>query len=112
MILVEAKGNMDSYEDMNYSEESFMDKVSRKIKGFKRDHPVIFWIAVALVALLFILIIVIIIVYRKPKPEKNGNNGKESFKTKDDKDVPDEFAYVNSYILSTLGEDDEAKKLL
>lgn len=112
MILVCAKGAMDSYEQLDRNEGSFFDKVARKIKAFKAEHPILFWVIIALVVATFIIIIVVIVVYRKPKPEKHGENGKEGFRTKDDKDIPDEFAYVNSYILSTLGEDEEAKKLL
>lgn len=104
---------MDSYEQLDRNGGSFFDRVAQKIKVFKAEHPILFWVIIALVIATFVIIIVIIIiVYRKPKPEKHGENGKEGFRTKDEKDIPDEFAYVNSYILSTLGEDEEAKKLV
>ena len=102
----------DSVSNENTSEEGGFEKFKRKIVNFKNEHPFIFWGVIVALIVVVIGVILLIALSSKPKPEKNGENGKEGFVGKDGNAISDEFAYVNSYILSTLGDEDATKNLL
>lgn len=77
-----------------------------KIKEFKKNHTVLFYmIIVFVVAILIATIVVIVYVVNKKKKEKS----KEKYSASND--INDEFDYVNSVIYSTLGDVSELEKI-
>lgn len=77
-----------------------------KIKEFKQDHPVLFWVIIAMV-IVVVLIGIIVTVYSVNKKKKK--ESKEEFSASND--INDEFDYVNSVIYSTLGDVSELEKI-
>lgn len=77
-----------------------------KIKEFKKNHSVLFWLIIAAVVITLIGIIVAI-VYAVNKKKKE--ESKEGYSASND--INDEFDYVNSVIYSTLGDVSELEKI-
>ena len=77
-----------------------------KIKEFKKNHFVLFWVIIItiIIALIGIIVAVVYIVNKKKKKES-----KEGYSASND--INDEFDYVNSVIYSTLGDVSELEKI-
>lgn len=89
--------------DKNDKGNGFMNK----IKEFRKNHSVLFWviIAVVIIALIGIIVTVVYVVNKKKKKETS----KEGYSASND--INDEFDYVNSVIYSTLGDISELEKI-
>ena len=80
-----------------------------KIKEFKKNHSILFWVIIVSVVIALIgIIVVVVYIVNKKKREKEEEN-KEGFAASND--INDEFDYVNSVIYSTLGDVSELEKI-
>lgn len=77
-----------------------------KIKDFKKNHTVLFYMIIifVIVALIGIIIVIVYAVNKKKKEES-----KEGYSASNE--INDEFDYVNSVIYSTLGDASELEKI-
>ena len=93
-------------DDLNDTHVENGDGFMGKIKEFKKNHSVLFYMVIifVVVALIGIIVAIVYVVNKKKKEES-----KEGYSASNE--INDEFDYVNSVIYSTLGDVSELEKI-
>lgn len=75
---------------------------ANKLKEFKKNHTVLFWLIIAAIVILLIGIIVVVVVIVTTNKKKKDEESKEGYSASNS--ISNEFDYVNSVIYSALGD--------
>lgn len=84
------------------NEKSKNKGFGNKLKEFKKNHTVLFWLIIAAIVILLIGIIVVVVVIVTTNKKKKDEESKEGYSASNN--ISNEFDYVNSVIYSALGD--------
>ena len=95
--------------DLNDTHDKNDDGFMNKIKKFKKNHSILFYVIISFIIVVLIGIIVVVVYTIVNKKKKKNEDSKEGYSASNN--INDEFDYVNSVIYSTLGDISELEKI-